>query len=270
MTDKYLYAQMTWKEVNEAVLQRRVVLIPVAAIEQHGYHLPIDTDNLAVESLCTEAARRAPELLLSMPPIHYGYNEHNMDFPGTVSVAMEHFMDYCYDVGFSMAQQGFRRLLYVNGHGSNAMLLNLVARKLSLRSEAAAAALSHWALARPEVERLRESEYPGGMAHACEFETSLYLHLRPELVKRDEIVDEYERRPVPQAWSDLFGDSPVHFVDYYSPNSRSGVAGAPSLASAEKGRAFFECEVEALIHLGRDFQAADRGVRHDLTVHPEE
>ena len=267
---KHLFAQMTWDEVNEAVRQGRVVLIPVAAIEQHGYHLPVDMDNVAVEMVCNEAARRAPELLVSMPPIHYGYNEHNMDFPGTISVTMEHFMDYCHDVGLSLARQGFRRIVYVNGHGSNAMLLNLVARKLTLASEAAVVALSHWSLARPEVERLRESAYPGGMAHACEFETSLYLHLRPELVKREAIVDEYERRPLPQAWSDLFGESAVHFVDYYSPNSQSGVAGAPSLATAEKGRAFFECEVDALIQLGRDMQRVDRGVRHDRTVRPAE
>lgn len=267
---KHLFAQMTWDEVNLAVQERRAVLIPVAAIEQHGYHLPVDMDNLAVEEVCNEAARRAPDLLVSMPPIHYGYNEHNMDFPGTISITMEHFMDYCYDVGHSLARQGFRRLVFVNGHGSNAMLLNLVARKLTLASEAAAVALSHWSLARPEVDRLRESEFPGGMAHACEFETSLYLHLRPELVKREAIADEYERRPLPQAWSDLFGDSPVHFVDYYSPNSLSGVAGAPSLATAEKGRAFFECEVQALIQLSRDLRDMDRGTRHDHTVPPAE
>ena len=260
---KHLYAQMTWEEANEAVAAGRVVLIPVAAIEQHGYHLPIDMDNLAVEEVCGEAARRAPELLLSMPPIHYGYNEHNMDFPGTVSVTMEHFMDYCYDVGASMARQGFRRIVFVNGHGSNAMLLNLTARKLTMQTEAAVAALSHWSLAKPEIDRLRQSAYPGGMAHACEMETSLYLHLRPELVQLDKIVDEYERRSIPQSWSDLYGDGPVHFVDHYSRNSVSGVAGAARLASAEKGRAFFECEVDALVQVGRDFQAMERQPRHD-------
>src|SRR5262249_17952160 len=158
---------------------------------------------------CAEAARQAPDLLLSIPPIHYGYNEHNMDFPGTISITPEHFMDYCYDVGNSLARQGFRRIIFVNGHGSNAMLLNLVSRKLTLASEAAVAAVSHWSLAREEVDRLRESAFPGGMAHACEFETSLYLHLKPELVKMDRAVDEFERRPIPQYWSDLFGDAPV-------------------------------------------------------------
>jgi creatinine amidohydrolase len=265
---KHLYAQMTWEEVNEAVLARRVVLIPVAAIEQHGYHLPIDMDNLAVEAVCNEAAQRAPDLLLSIPPIHYGYNEHNMDFPGTVSVSMEHFLGYCYDVGASMARQGFERIVFVNGHGSNAMLLNLTARKLTMETDAAVAALSHWSLAKPEVDRLRESEYPGGMAHACELETALYLHLRPELVKMDRIVDEYERRSIPQGWSDLFGEGPVHFVDHYSRNSVSGVAGAATLASAEKGRAFFECEVEALIQVGRDFRVLERRPRHEYKVRP--
>ena len=106
------------------------------------------------------------------------------------------------------------------------------ARKLTMETDAAVAALSHWALAKPEVDRLRQSEYPGGMAHACELETALYLHLRPELVKMDRIVDEYERRTIPQSWSDLFGDSPVHFVDHYSRNSVSGVAGRSSATTS--------------------------------------
>ena len=86
MTRKHLFAEMTWPEVNEAVRQRRVILLPVGAIEQHGPHLPVDVDNRITVSICEEAARRAPDILAAMPPIHYGYNAHNMDFPGTISI----------------------------------------------------------------------------------------------------------------------------------------------------------------------------------------
>jgi creatinine amidohydrolase len=93
MTTKHLVTEMTWPEVNEAVRQRRVVLLPVGAIEQHGPHLPVDVDNRITVSVCEEAARRAPDILAAMPPIHYGYNAHNMDFPGTISIAMTNFLN---------------------------------------------------------------------------------------------------------------------------------------------------------------------------------
>ena len=93
----HLYRQLTWTDVREAAAQKKVILIPVAAIEQHGYHLPIDVDNLAVEYVTEEAARRSNGLILVAPMIHYGFNEHNMGFPGTINVREEVFMDFCYD-----------------------------------------------------------------------------------------------------------------------------------------------------------------------------
>jgi creatinine amidohydrolase len=115
----HLYRQLTWTDVRETAAQKKVILIPVAAIEQHGYHLPIDVDNLAVEYVTEEAARRSNGLILVAPMIHYGFNEHNMGFPGTINVREEVFMDFCYDVGHSFVRQGFERIMYVDGHGSN-------------------------------------------------------------------------------------------------------------------------------------------------------
>src|SRR3954465_13619043 len=104
---------MTWPEVNEAVLQRRVVLLPVGAIEQHGPHLPVDVDNRIVSWLCDEAARPRPDLLLSVPPIHYGFNEHNMGFPGTISVEVQNLLGYVGDVVLSFVRQGHTRVVLV-------------------------------------------------------------------------------------------------------------------------------------------------------------
>src|SRR5579884_1051439 len=102
----HLLAKMTWEDVNDAVSARRVVLVPVGAIEQHGPHLPIDTDNLSVTAVCERAAEAAPDLLVCAPPIHYGFNEHNMDFPGTVTVDADHFVHYCTDVAKSFGRMG--------------------------------------------------------------------------------------------------------------------------------------------------------------------
>lgn len=251
----HLYRQLTWTEVREAAAEKKVILIPVAAIEQHGYHLPVDVDNLAVEYVTEEAARRSDGLILVVPMVHYGFNEHNMGFPGTVSVREQVFMDFCYDVGRSFVRQGFDRVMYVNGHGSNQMLCNLVARRLVNTTPALAASMAYWDLAIETEQNLRQSEYPGGMAHGCEFETSIYLYLKPDKVQPDRMVAETPSNISRFIYADLFGSSPVHFVNRWSRVSSSGVEGDPFKASAEKGKAFTEEVIANLIEFAKSFRA---------------
>ena len=81
------YDELTWIEMREALALQPVVLLPVGAVEDHGPHLPLNTDNIIVEAICLEAARRLPGEALVMPPVAYGLDEHHMDFPGTISIA---------------------------------------------------------------------------------------------------------------------------------------------------------------------------------------
>jgi len=250
----HLYRFLKWPEVKQAAQEGAVVVIPVAAIEQHGYHLPVDMDNLAVEYVTEEAARRSEGMMLTMPIVHYGFNEHNMGFPGTITIREEVFMNFCYDIGHSLVRQGFDRIVYVNAHGSNQMLCNLVARRLVNNTSALAAALLHWNLAREVVDKIRESEYPGGMAHACEFETSIYLYLKPELVAKDKMVAETPSKLSKFIYDDLFGSGPVHFVNRWSRVTESGVEGDPLKATAEKGRQILEAEISNLIEFAKTFR----------------
>jgi creatinine amidohydrolase len=267
---KHLYASMTWEEINAAVQAGPVVVIPVAAIEQHGRHLPVDMDNVAVTHICDDAAVRRPDLLISAPPIHYGFNEHNMDFPGTISVQMETFLNYCADVADSFARQGFARLLFVNGHGSNAGLLNYAARKVTNKhgGKVACAAASWWDFALQEWDRIRDSRI-GGAAHACELETSLYLAVRPELVQTDKIEDDYAPDRAPWIVHDFSGRGMVHFMEFWSQRSRTGVEGAPSLARAEKGERLVQVAVEQLIAFAEFFRGMELPERRDLKVTPD-
>ena len=262
---QHLYRSLTWPEVRARAERGAVIVIPVAAIEQHGSHLPIDTDNVLVEHATEEAARRSDGLILTAPMIHYGFNEHNMGFPGTINIRENVFIDFCYDVGHSFVRQGFDRIIFVNGHGSNQMLCNLAARRIVNTTRALAAAVAHWAMAREAVDRMRESEYPGGMAHACEFETSMYMYLRPELVQKDKIV----RRETPSRlndfiYDDLFGSGPVHMVNRWSRVTQTGVEGDPLLATAEKGRAFAECAISNLVTFARLFREMEVASDIDL------
>ena len=252
---KHLYRTLTWPEAKERASQGTVIVVPVAAIEQHGPHLPVDVDNLLVEHVTEEAALRSEGAILTAPMIHYGFNEHNMGFPGTITVREYVFVDYCYDVAHSFVRQGFDRIVFINGHGSNQMLCNLAARRIVNSTGALAASAAHWALAKEAVDAERESEFPGGMAHACEFETAMYQYLRPDLVKSELLpARETPSKLSRFIYDDLFGSGPVHFVNRWSRVTETGVEGDPRLATAEKGKAFAECSIGNLIEFCRLFR----------------
>jgi creatinine amidohydrolase len=205
---------------------------------------------------------------MSAPPIHYGFNVHNMGFPGTVSVEVRHFLGYVGDVVRSFVQQGHDRVVLINGHGSNSMLCALVARDVVNSSEdALVAAIDHWALARELAPEIRESPR-GGAAHACEYETSWYLHLRPEGVQLASAVPDMLPSRSRFVWVDILaGDGPVALIDDWTRVSNgSGVEGDPSTASVEKGRAFAEEEVRNLIAFVEEFRAMEVSPRRDYTA----
>ena len=204
-----------------------------------------------------------------MPTIHYGFNDHNMDFPGTISVKMQHFIDYCFDVAASLAHQGFRRIVLVNAHGSNGPLCELVARRITIETDALCASINHWQLAWAEIVGLLEGG-PHAADHACEWETSEYLHLRPDLVRTDLVVDEVAADRGGPAWlyPAVDGSSPVKFMNWWSRMSATGVNGTPSRATAEKGRVMVETTIERLIAIARDFRAMPDTPRVDHRVRP--
>jgi creatinine amidohydrolase len=261
---------MTWPEVRDAAAAGRVVLQPLAAIEQHGQHLPVDTDNLIAQRLCERAAALRPGRFVVAPMLPYGFNDHNMEFPGTVSIRPSVLIEYLFDVGHSFATSGFRRMIIVNGHGSNDPIMELAVRRITNETPALAAATSSYALARAVAERdpgLRTSAN-GGVAHACEFETSLYLHLAPERVRRDLIADELPEGQLPWVDHDWMGGGPLTFMSWYSQRTRSGVDGSPSHADPAKGAKLFDGSAELLAEMGEAFAGLNLPERHDERPQP--
>ena len=112
-TRPLLYARLTWPEVRRAAADDRVALIPVGTLEDHGPHLPIDTDLRIIMEICRRAAEQAPDDVVLLPPIPHGYDPHHMDFPGAISITWDVFTKYCKDVGASLAHHGFRRILSI-------------------------------------------------------------------------------------------------------------------------------------------------------------
>jgi creatinine amidohydrolase len=247
-TTPLLYERLTWPEVRRAVAEDRVCLIPAGVLEDHGPHLPIDADSRIATEICRRAAERIPDRVVLLPTLVHGYTPHHMDFPGPISIGWKTFVEHAVDVGRSLAHHGFKRILYLNGHGSNIPLLDVAARLVSLEHPDVLCASAFY-LTSEEAQRViaevRESER-GGMGHACELETSIYLAIDPEAVAMDKAVDENSFPEGPYAWMD-WSDGPLKLMPWWNAISRTGVHGAPTKATAEKGRILLETAVRECV-----------------------
>ena len=263
----YLYQHNTWPELGELVKKQPVVVLPVGSVEDHGPHLPLDTDNFLIWSICEAAAERAAGELLLLPLIPYGFETHHMDFPGTIDIKPEHLLHFALDVTKSVARHGFKRILIADGHGSNMPILDLVARQTNVETDCLCAAFIWPSLAAKAITEFRQSGR-GGMAHACELETSVYLHLDRHRVLFEKARKEIGMPDSEFMWMDLLEGSPVLLMDRWSRFSRSATSGDPTLATAEKGKAAFNAVVDAFVRLAREFKNRPRGEPVDHHTQP--
>lgn len=261
------YGRLTWPEVRRAAGEGRVPIVPIGTLEDHGRHLPIDTDVTLTEAICRAATTKLPEATVLLPPVVHGYSPHHMDFPGTVTIGWDTFCRYCTDVATSLVRHGFERVLLVNGHGSNQPLVEMAARLAMVEHSNALVAAAFY-LSGPEsaavIDEVRDSER-GGLAHACELETSLYLHIAPEAVDMDEAVDERGYPEGHHAWLD-WSDGPLKLMPWWSSFSESGVQGDATKAGAAKGKRLFDAavaEVVAYVTELKDKPVAARRDHHD-------
>ena len=227
-------ADLTWPAV--AALPRTTpVVLPIAALEQHGRHMPVFTDSM----LLGEVVRRvkcAPvaEKCLFAPLQWLGNSHHHLDLPGTVSLSPRVYLDLLKDLAECFIRHGFTRIVFVNGHGGNVtpyqQALFELKQQYRDRRELLLLALTYWDAAGNPADGL-----PGlvqkRMGHACEWETSMVLRLRPELVIGDvkhvpEVPHGREFAPGYRAW--VMPD-----------RSEPGHVGAPAAATPEKGEALF-------------------------------
>jgi creatinine amidohydrolase len=263
-------ADLALPDVEEYLERSDLVLVPTGSTEQHGPHLPLDVDVVCPTGIAHEAARLIPDAVLVMPPIVHGYTAHVMDFPGTINIHYEHFIKFVMDVGKSLAYHGFKKIVLLNGHGSNVPNLDLAARRVNLETDAECTATSWWMLLNVDkafMPSWRESKFPGGCAHACELETSVYLYFDEDNVRKDRIADGeiafHVTHPSDFQWVDLFSAGPGTVVSWTASYSDSGVLGQATLASKEKGERVVKEAAAQLARLVTEFRARPRPPRGD-------
>jgi creatinine amidohydrolase len=264
-----MYERLTWPEVRRAVAEDRVCLIPAGTLEDHGPHLPLDTDTRIASEICRRAAERVDDEVVLLPPIIHGYTPHHMDFPGPITIGWETFVKYAVDIGTSLARHGFKRILYLNGHGSNIPLMDMAARLVSLEHADVLAAAAFYLTSADGmnvVERVRESG-PGGMGHACELETSIYLAIDPGAVLMDKAVDENSFPEGKHSWMD-WSDGPLSIMPWWNAISHTGVHGDATKATADKGEALLEAAVTECVEFVQELKEKPLPVRWEPSERP--
>lgn len=245
--------QLSWPRIKERADAGHVVLVPVGVIEQHGHHLPVDTDAFIPQEIVHEAARRDPQILPG-PTVHFGYTPSNKNFPGSISLSIDTWMSLIREIVRSVARAGFDRIAIVNGHGGQVILSRLTSSMLQDEDQIQVVTLDWFGLVEDEMSKLFSDEKLSGsrVGHAGAVETSVNLHLRPELSDQGERVTHLgPSKPAYVSAVRGFLQTPREEL------SVSGVMGDPKLASAEKGAELFEAAVERLIVFADAYRKAN-------------
>ena len=229
-----LWEEATWQEMGALDRQRTIVVLPVGSVEQHGHHMPIGTDTILAAAVAVEAAKLSGPKVVVLPSPWYGLSAHHMHFPGSVTLAADTMIAMVSDIVASVVAHGFRRIAIVNGHGGNAGVINVLASTLGYRfyGKARVVSLSYFALPREEIAAIRESRH-GGTGHACEFETSMMLRVRPDLVHQERAVVRY-----PDPGSAYLSPISVDRVPYrhFSPSTICRQAGPSAIRALQARR----------------------------------
>jgi creatinine amidohydrolase len=227
------FAYLTWKQVDALPRANTLLVLPTAAIEQHGHHLPLATDTLINNLLLGKALALLPEVLpvYALPAVCYGKSNEHLGFPGTLSLSAQTFIAVVRDLGASIAAAGFRKLVLYNTHGGNTSLVDVLAR--DLRAEFGLRTFSLFGSPGADFEGVSTQERTYGF-HAGEIETAYLLHATPELVHQEEYTTNYIARVDRHELLKPEG-SAANFAWLTKDIAPSGVLGDPTAATEENG-----------------------------------
>lgn len=236
--DGLVLADLSWPELHEIRDLVEMVLIPVGSNEQHGPNLALRMDSAgAFEFARRASARMAPRLIVA-PAVPWGVSHHHMNFPGTITLTPETFIQILVEVIQSLYHHGFERFMIVNGHGGNVSAMDIATIRARTELEVPfVGACTYFSFLDDAVKDRYETTAVTG--HACEIETSVAMYMMPEIVKRDALAPGQLTKLATGLRSDMrrFGVSIPYTFDEYTLN---GAFGDATLASVEFGRDLVE------------------------------
>jgi len=248
-TPARLWGEMTAPELKRAQEAGAVVLLPVGAVEQHGTHLPVDTDANGAYEAALEVSRRRDWAIVA-PPVWWGLSGAHRGFHGLITLRSQTFYDLLWEITESITEQGFK-LAYIVAHASNRPVVGMIVSELMEQKKIRVLQLNYLGFSAKVFGEIRKSEI-GGEAHAGELETSVQMHLRPHLVKMDpppavHYIDPKRDFGLSSANRAIFlqGQSTIGFD--LKERFPEGVLGDPTAADPETGRRAWEAIVDGLL-----------------------
>ncbi|MCA1686194.1 MAG: creatininase family protein [Planctomycetia bacterium] len=229
------FAEMTAPEIRGLSREESLILAPIAACEQHSRHLPVFTDSILVGAVADGVERSLPDRVVLLPVLWMGASEHHLPFGGTLTATLPTYELVLMELLTPLLRDGFRRVMLLNGHGGNIDTLHTALRRLDvLFPHAVLTGAAYWEIAEAEIAALCAGPRKT-MGHACEIETSMVLHLRPDLVRNALIRDDPDETQASLKglfWARDFGRRTDH-----------GAVGHPELADAGRGAMMLDAVV---------------------------
>ncbi len=232
-----LLENLAYTEVEVYLKSNRTILIPVGSVEQHSPYGLIGTDFIAAEGVAREVGKRMD--LIVAPTINYGVSPHHMDFKGTATLSSATFIGVVKDVALSFLHHGFRRIIFINGHGGNTNAIETAFQEIKLDGASGQLLLNAWYEGLKETDLIQELFQGQDGSHATPSEVSITKLLRPNVFE-NKMTDE------------KIADKPDYYWPLTSKEMREvfpdgRMCSAPWLASVEKGRLIMKLAVETLI-----------------------
>ncbi|WP_026608466.1 creatininase family protein [Methylocapsa acidiphila] len=252
------WAEMTWTDFQDEDMANVIAVLPVAAIEQHGPHLPLGVDTFIMEGYIAKVIERLPDDLrvLFLPVQTCGCSIEHRDFPGALSLSAKTTLRVWTELGECVHRAGCRKLVLLNSHGGNSAILSIIAHDLRARLGMLVVTASWSRFGAPDG-LFPAKELTHGI-HAGDVETSLMLSFRPDLVRRDRAESfASESLAIEGEFNWLRAGRPTGFGWMSQDLSASGAMGDAAAADAEKGEACADYGATAFVELLQDIDGFD-------------
>lgn len=251
-----IWYERSWPEIAAAD-QNTPVIIPLGACEQHSHHLPVFVDTLQVEAIARQVESQLKDQVLLAPTLWLGSSHHHKDFAGTLSLTPLLYAQVIQQVALSIMNAGFKKILFLNGHGGNRIpAANALADLVATNDHADETYLiltNWWEISAPQISAQKLNMIQPVISHACEYETSLMLAIRPDLVYPDRIKEQIN--VLANDWWTPDDDSKARVAVFRRLHrlTAAGSTGQPSAATEQKGKDILSAVTTEITRFLHDF-----------------
>lgn len=252
------WRNMPTTDFNPEHTENWIAVLPVAAIEQHGPHLPVATDSAIAEGMVEASISLLPDSLPAtfLPIQQIGKSNEHISSPGTLTLSWDTVIKSWIEIGESVHRAGVRKLVFVNSHGGNVPIIDIVARELRVRFDMLCVSTGWMRFGLPD-DCFDPGERKYGI-HGCDVETSIMLHLRPDLVRMDKAEDfKSTQLDMIDEFKHLRAHGPVQFGWKAQDLNVSGTVGNAAMSNAEKGAKTVSHQATQFVELLQDVHKFD-------------